>query len=41
MAQRCFRIPGWCKRYDLKQNGKAVTAKAENGYVGIECKSER
>lgn len=35
-----LRIPGWCKRYELKQNGKAVTAKAENGYVALSVKSK-
>jgi uncharacterized protein len=34
-----IRIPGWCKRYDLKQNGKVVIAKKENGFVELTVKA--
>ncbi len=34
-----LRIPGWCKKYTLTQNGKAVVAKNENGFVAVNVKS--
>ena len=38
-AKIFVRIPGWCKRYGLKQNGKVVTAKKENGFVELIVKA--
>lgn len=35
-----LRIPGWCKKYTLTQNGKAVVAKNENGFVAVNVKSK-
>jgi DUF1680 family protein len=34
-----LRIPGWCKRYELKQNGKLITTKKENGFVELTVKA--
>ncbi len=34
-----LRIPGWCKKYTLKQNGKTVIAKNENGFVPVTVKA--
>ncbi|MFC0775229.1 aceric acid hydrolase [Terrimonas alba] len=34
-----LRIPGWCKRYDLKQNGKPVTTKKQSGFVELAVKA--
>ncbi|TWI85167.1 hypothetical protein IQ13_0324 [Lacibacter cauensis] len=34
-----LRIPGWCNRFDIKQNGKLVAAKRENGYVELTVKA--
>ena len=34
-----LRIPGWCKKYTLTQNGKAVVAKNENGFVAVNVKA--
>ncbi len=30
-----LRIPGWCKKYDIKVNGKAVKANVDKGYAVI------
>ena len=30
-----IRIPGWCDKYTLAQNGKSVETKPENGYVKL------
>ncbi|MBC7947402.1 MAG: glycoside hydrolase family 127 protein [Chitinophagaceae bacterium] len=30
-----LRIPGWCKKYVLKKNGKLLAAKAEGGFVAV------
>jgi uncharacterized protein len=34
-----LRIPGWCKRYELRQNGKPLTTKNENGLVEVTVKA--
>ena len=32
------RIPGWCKKYALRQNGKLLSVKAESGFVAVSVK---
>lgn len=34
-----MRIPGWCKRVDLKQNGKLLATKNVNGFVEVTVKA--
>lgn len=34
-----LRIPGWCKRYELKQNDKLITSAKENGFVAVTVKA--
>ncbi len=34
-----LRIPGWCKKYFVKQNGKLLLAKADSGFVAISVKA--
>ncbi len=37
-ANLFLRIPGWCKSFGLKQNGKLLTAKSMNGFVELVVK---
>jgi DUF1680 family protein len=34
-----LRIPGWCNKFSIKQNGKLLSAKAVNGFVEILIKA--
>ncbi|MBK8951662.1 MAG: glycoside hydrolase family 127 protein, partial [Chitinophagaceae bacterium] len=38
-AKLFMRIPGWCKRFEFKQNGKLLTMKNVNGFVKVTVKA--
>ncbi|HSC55081.1 MAG TPA: glycoside hydrolase family 127 protein [Phnomibacter sp.] len=35
-----LRIPGWCKKYTVKQNGKLLSLKAVGGFVQLQVKAK-